>query len=174
LPSCSVACNKSHRENHPPDLEPAVPPSAKDAELFINTIKTAPQVDPANPWSVLHDCEPLQLLFKKYPSLPQQLREINAATLPPSSEESTTKIPGLIIHTRGNWNSDVGVQKGLAALRRAKQASGDQGEAIREYSDLIIHLMYGRDQDGRVADAFQQSQAQEERRLLEELMKSTR
>ena len=174
IASCSVACNKSHRQTHPPESEAPAQPPATSHRPEPELLKAAPPVDPANPWRVLHDCEPLRQLFRKYPNLEQQLEEINAATLPPSSEDSIVRTPGLTIHTRANWNRDIGVQKGLDALRKAKMAPGPDGEAIREYSDLIIFLMHGQDHDGKVSEALQQSRAQDEKNFLQELMNAHR
>jgi zinc finger HIT domain-containing protein 3 len=165
-----VSCSKTHREDHPPDQESPkiLPIDAKPAVL-----RTKSSTDSTNPWAFLDNCEPLRYLFKKYPRLPQQLKEINAATLPPSVD-SNTKIAGVAFRRDESWNSEVGIQKGLKALRKAREASGEDGEAVREYYDLIVHLVHGQGAEGRVSDALQQNRAEEEKKFLQELMEANR
>jgi hypothetical protein len=144
LPYCSVACNKTHRENHPPDPEPA-PRSEAPAPIPHNATAQPPvDQDPNNPFRALDSSEKLKYLFKKYPTLPDQLLKIHAATLPPADAGPDKRIPASMIKnpSRNNkWNHDIGLRQGKDALRRAKQASGEEGKAIREYSELIVHLL---------------------------------
>jgi hypothetical protein len=90
-----------------------------------------------------HSAE-LQLLFKKYPRLPRQLLRIDSATLPPPVE--APKIPAsllkdLPVSKTKEWDQDKAIASGKAALRDARKAEGEDGEAIREYSELVLHLM---------------------------------
>jgi hypothetical protein len=40
-----------------------------------------------------------------------------------------------------DWDRDKAVARGKEALRQARKAEGEDGEAIREYSELVLHLM---------------------------------
>jgi hypothetical protein len=148
-----VACNKFHRENHPPDPElapkPPVepPPPAAAAEPPVEE----PSEDPADPrgrkykhpFRTLQHSEQLQWLFRKYPRLPDQLLEIHAATQPPPAE--TSKIPAALLKglppKKQGWDREKGIARGKDALRKARKVDGEDGEAIREYSELVLHLI---------------------------------
>jgi hypothetical protein len=39
------------------------------------------------------------------------------------------------------WDKDKGIDRGKEALRKARRADGEDGEAIREYSELVVHFM---------------------------------
>jgi hypothetical protein len=41
------------------------------------------------------------------------------------------------------WNSDIGMQKGVEALSRAKAADGKDGEGVREYYKLVLRILSG-------------------------------
>ncbi|KAH7321038.1 hypothetical protein B0I35DRAFT_477564 [Stachybotrys elegans] len=167
LPYCSVACNRTHRENHPPDPEPeavAQPLPAPEAPKL--PVDEAP--DPKNPFRALDSSDKLRHLFTKYPSLPDQLLRIHAATLPPS--ESKPAIPASLmkgISKKAQWNHDVGLRRGKEALRRARKAHGQEGAAIREYTELILHIMNGKEDLTRM---LQQKVAEEDTRLIERLL----
>lgn len=140
--SCSVACSKIHRENHPADPDPAPKPTPP--------VLQPPPIDAHNtsannesPFQVLENSEQLQFLFKKYPRLRAQLLEIHAATLEPASAKS--KIPASLLKdlpSKGDgWNAEKGIASGKQALRKARKAAGEDGEAIREYTELVLHFM---------------------------------
>ncbi|KAF4123618.1 HIT zinc finger [Geosmithia morbida] len=148
LPYCSVACNKIHRENHPPDPEPTQPASAAvPSELLLTTTGALPtrpgDDDDDSPYSVIHRSEKLQWLFRKYPRLPEQLLEIETAMREPTSERS--RIPASLLKDlppqNSGWDREKGIAQGKKALRRARGAEGEDGEAIREYSELVLYLM---------------------------------
>ncbi|KAF5658084.1 zinc finger HIT domain-containing protein [Fusarium denticulatum] len=173
LPYCSVACNKIHRENHPPDLEPAPIPAAPQSALSRSQATSLPQLpDPSNPFQALESSEKLRLLFRKYPGLPDQLRKIDAATLPPP--EAQPAIPASLLKglppKQEAWNHDIGIQNGKEALRKARRADGEQGDAIREYSELILHLMNAESAQTDVDNIIRQKMAQEDTKLIERLM----
>lgn len=169
--SCSVACNKIHHENHPADPEPA--PAAPRSALSESLATSLPQLpDPSNPFQALESSEKLRLLFRKYPGLPDQLRKIDAATLPPP--EAKPAIPASLLKglppKQEAWNHDIGIQNGKEALRKARRADGEQGDAIREYSELILHLMNTENARTDVDNILRQKMAQEDTRLIERLM----
>ncbi|KAF5678514.1 zinc finger domain-containing protein [Fusarium circinatum] len=171
LPYCSVACNKIHRENHPPDPEPA--PAAPQSALSESQATSLPQrPDPSNPFQALESSEKLRLLFRKYPGLPDQLRKIDAATLPPP--EAKSAIPASLLKglppKQEAWNHDIGIQNGKEALRKARRADGEQGDAIREYSELILHLMNTENARTDVDNIIRQKMAREDTKLIERLM----
>ncbi|KAM0340692.1 hypothetical protein ACHAPU_010364 [Fusarium lateritium] len=170
LPYCSVACNKVHRENHPPDPEPVAAPQPETSQSPLPS--RPPPSDPSNPFSALEGSEKLRLLFRKYPSLPDQLRKIDAATLPPPQTKSS--IPASLLKglppKQEAWNHDIGLQNGKEALRKARRAHGEQGDAIREYSELILHLMNTENKNTDVENTLRQQLAQEDTKLIERLM----
>ncbi|KAF4984624.1 hypothetical protein FZEAL_200 [Fusarium zealandicum] len=166
--SCSVACNKIHRENHPPDPEPAPQPEQLQAPHPQN-----PQpVDPSNPFRALDSSDQLRLLFRKYPNLPAQLLQIHAATLPP--QESKSAIPASLLKglppKKEAWNHDIGIQNGKEALRKARRALGEDGDAVREYSELILHLMNTSGAKVDIDSILRQQLTQEDNKLIESLM----
>ncbi|TQW00589.1 hypothetical protein V2A60_001663 [Cordyceps javanica] len=177
LPYCSVACNKTHRENHPPDPEPKPEPPQAAAPP---TVTAEPPVtsanDRSNPFCVLDSAsDKLRMLFSKYPGLPQQLADIHAAMQPPSeSAMQNNAIPASLLKglpsKKDGWNHDVGIKNGKEALRKARKADGVSGEAVKEYCELITHLMNG--QVGADANALLQKQvAAQDSELIEHLMK---
>lgn len=179
--SCSVACNKIHRENHPPDPEPAPTPKPDPKQQqqpqlskASSGTKPAPS-DPNNPFRALDSSsEALDKLFAKYPELPQQLLDIHAATQPPTEANPETKgIPASLlkgIPKKDGWNHDVGIKNGKEALRRARRAEGERGEAIREYCELIAHLMNGSSAGSDATGLLQKQAAAQDTELIESLL----
>ncbi|KAM0254748.1 hypothetical protein ACHAQJ_006464 [Trichoderma viride] len=184
LPYCSVQCSKTHQQNHPPDppKEEAKPTNqAPTAAANTNVLSLGP-IDASNPFSALVTSDKLQLLFKKYPNLPNQLLEIHAATQPPSEDPDAAAkaIPaslmkGLPTNTgRDSWNHDIGIKNGKAALRRARKASGQDGEAIREYTELILHIMNETNDRNNAAAYVQRQVAEQDTALIERLLAEDR
>lgn len=172
LPHCSVACNKTHQENHPPDVEPKPTTIRSDIRQTSNAVAPVPKPDPSNPFHALDTSEKLQLLFRRYPRLSEQLSEIYAATQPPL-EAADKRLPASLMHginKKDGWNHDVGIRNGKEALRKARRADGEAGDAVREYSELILHLINGQDTNGQLSSFIQQQSAQEDGRLIEQLM----
>jgi zinc finger HIT domain-containing protein 3 len=126
-------------------------------------------INPSNPWSILDNSEQLQYLFKKYPKLPQQLEEIHAATLPPHERPGIASYEGRPLGKEGRWNAELGRQKGLAALRRARSAPGQEGEALSEYTELIVHLLYVGGENG-IGAALEKKHGDEQQQLIRELL----
>lgn len=123
---------------------------------------------------MLDTSDKLRYLFRKYPNLPEQLQKIHEATLPPQ-EAPGKSIPASMMQgmaRRDGWNHDVGIRNGKEALRRARSAEGPDGDAVREYSELILHLISdgpaARDQGA--ASILQQKAAKEDAKLIESLM----
>jgi hypothetical protein len=55
-------------------------------------------------------------------------------------------------------------------LRKARRAGGEQGDAIREYSELILHLINTESASTDVDNILRQQLAQEDTKLIERLM----
>lgn len=73
------------------------------------------------------------------------------------------------IQKKETWNHDMGIKNGKAALRRAKSASGEEGEGVREYYELILHMMSESNKD-TASQYVQQQLAQEDTKLIERLL----
>lgn len=174
-----MTCSKVHRENHPPDPEPkpaepsqtAAAPSPTDAAPTAAHDRSSSS---NNPFRALDSAsDKLQMLFTKYPDLPQQLAAIDAAMRPPSEASQNNGIPASLLKglpsKSSGWNHDVGIKNGKEALRRARKADGAAGEAVREYCELITYLMSG--QAGAEAAALlQRETATQDSQLIERLM----
>lgn len=176
-----MPCNKIHRENHPPDPEPAPKPAvAKPPE------QTAPKpaADPSNPFSVLDDSEQLRYLFKRYPGLRARLLQILAATEPPPEMQGATgsslndmmraKAMAAANPKKEQWTHDVGIRKGKEALRRARTAGGEDGEGVREYIELINHLVSNAGEAEKVEEAIRKQAADRDAELIRRLMADDR
>lgn len=71
---------------------------------------------------------------------------------------------------KDGWNADVGIKNGKDALRKAKRADGERGEAVREYCELITYLMNEGDSANAATSAFQRQAAVQDSQLIESLM----
>lgn len=178
LRSCSVACNRTHRENHPPDPTPEPQPEyglAPATESTINQHPTEP-ADPNNPFRALDSSDKLRLLFAKYPKLPDQLLKIHAATQPPT--EANSGVPAALLRglppRHNKWNRDLGLKKGKEALRRARKATGEEGAGVREYTELILHLMNGSESKEDMSSLLKQQTDQQDLKLIEQMMAEER
>lgn len=125
---------------------------------------------------MLDTSDDLRRLFRKYPNLAEQLLTIFAATQPP--EEATDKrIPASLMQgvaKKETWNHDIGINNGKEALRKARDLKGEAGEAVREYSELVLHLMNTGDDKGQASTVLQRQVAQEDSKLIEQLMAQER
>lgn len=130
-----------------------------------------------NPFSVLDDSEQLRYLFRRYPNLPQQLLAISAATEPPPEAQPSTLKEAILAKAgvggkskQAQWNHDVGIRKGKEALRRARKAEGDAGEGVREFSELIIHLLSQNTQSEEAHSLIRNQVAQRDADLIKRLL----
>ncbi|KAL2890735.1 Zinc finger HIT domain-containing protein 3 [Ceratocystis lukuohia] len=144
---CSVACSKAHKENHPADP----PPKPKPAPSTVFIAPTQPSSDPSHPFSFLDNSAKLRALFERYPCLPDVLMKISEAKQPPKP-------------TLGHALCE---QHGKDALRRAREQDGEEGEAVRAYSELIIHLMEAQGRGG--VSAVHKRKAREEGAMFQKL-----
>ncbi|KZL63656.1 HIT zinc finger [Colletotrichum tofieldiae] len=187
LPFCSVPCNKIHRENHPPDPEPSAtanPPTAGDSALEPPPSGAPkPPRDPKNPFSVLDDSHQLRYLFRRYPGLQTRLLEIIAATEPPPEMQSTGSSLNDMMKARAmaaanpkkeQWTHDVGLRNGKEALRKARNAAGEDGEGVREYIELINHLMSEANAAAEADEVIRKQAAEKDAELIRRLMTEDR
>lgn len=162
-----MACSRTHRDNHPPDAPLPAKPAPEQTSSDESTRKVK-----AHPFSVLDDSPELQHLFKRYPNLPTRLGMIHAATLPPRAaddERGHQQTPAF--RRRQNWTHDVGLRRGKEALRKARTDPGDDGEAVREYCELVLHLL-ARAKEADVTAMVRQEANEEDIKLIERLMQS--
>lgn len=75
---------------------------------------------------------------------------------------------------RNAWNHDIGIKNGKAALRRARKADGEDGEAIREYTELIVHIMNETEDKNSAAAYVQRQLAEQDAALIERLLAEER
>lgn len=164
---------KIHRSTHPPEPER---PSKQNVTVPIvhNTIPrpgTQAAAGYRGPFAALDDSKELQILFKKYPLLVSQLCKIHTATLPPTGEEESGFLQGM--QKKGGkqepWSSDRGEKKGLDALRKARRDGDGDGEGVREFSKLILHIL-SRDDTLDAQEVIRKQKEEEERRYIESLL----
>ncbi|RCI16607.1 hypothetical protein L249_2233 [Ophiocordyceps polyrhachis-furcata BCC 54312] len=170
LPYCSVACNKMHQMNHPPDPKPEPPPTPPRPSQSPAEPTTA--CSARHPFQILATSDKLLWLFSKYPKLPQQLLDIHMETQPPA-EDASVRIPASLrqrMPARGNWSHEKGIRKGKAALRRARQLPGEAGEAVREYCLLVLLLVEENEAKNGARTMLQQQFAQQDADLIRQLM----
>jgi zinc finger HIT domain-containing protein 3 len=121
----------------------------------------------------LDSSKELQELFIKYPRLQSQLEEINTATLPPIEGygfgQGASKRGGKV----EVWNSDRGLQKGVEALSKARNASGEDGSGVREFSRLVLKILSG-EEGARAAEVIQREIAEENAKIIEQLLNNER
>lgn len=179
-PSCSVVCFRTHKENHPPD------PPKPDPVLKLNNQESdldgkKSRKRGAHPFSVLDESPELVRLFNKYPSLPSKLGSIHNATLPPKDEQPPSRggLPWNLSQAPGyqnkkpKWTHDTGLRRGKEALRKARTDPGEEGDAVREYCELVLHLL-SREENSEVnvTDIVRQQVTQEDVKLIERLIEA--
>ncbi|KAJ9142301.1 hypothetical protein NKR19_g7245 [Coniochaeta hoffmannii] len=174
---CSVPCSKAHKANHPPDPPP--PPQATPAPQISRTKRPH---EPEDPYSVLLDHRSdLERLFAKYPNLESDLIQIERATLPPldsfppAAGGLPTRYQPPQQHQRQQepWTRQVGLKKGAAALKKARMDPSEDGDAVREYCELVLHLLSTSRQrrDSEALDVVRRETVDEERGVIKRLIK---
>lgn len=159
LAYCSVACSRTHRDNHPPtdDDKPAASSGAGNASVTPTPAPTSNEN--RHPFSVLDDSAELRRLFAKYPRLTRRLRQICEATQPPSQpsaaparEEARKRFPWDVAAAQGGngsprpdqpWTTEIGLRQGRKALCRARVDPSEDGDGVREYCELVLYLLSG-------------------------------
>lgn len=118
-------------------------------------------------------------LFKRYPSLPTKLTNIHVATLPPEEEQpgggglpwNLQQAPGYQ-HKQPKWTHDLGLRRGKEALRKARTDPGEDGDAVREYCELVLHLLSKQESTGGVTDLVREQVMKQDVQLIEKLMEA--
>ncbi|KAK2607483.1 hypothetical protein N8I77_006151 [Diaporthe amygdali] len=178
IPYCSVACFRPHKENHPPvEPQPAQAPS-KPAQQDTNE-DSRPNKRKAHPFNILDDSPELAQLFKRYPSLPAKLTNIHVATLPPQEEQpgrgglpwNLQQAPGYQ-SKKPKWTHDLGLRRGKEALRKARTDPGEDGDAVREYCELVLHLLSRQEAVGGVTDLVREQVMKQDVQLIEKLIEA--
>ncbi|OIW27292.1 hypothetical protein CONLIGDRAFT_704989 [Coniochaeta ligniaria NRRL 30616] len=175
---CSVPCSKLHKANHPPD---APPPSQPPPAPVTGTKRPREPAD--DPYSILleHRSD-LERLFTTYPNLESDLIQIERATLPPPDILSSASVssglptkyqPPDKRQQQEPWTRQVGLRKGVAALKRARLDPGEDGDAVREYCELVLHLLStSRERrEGEALEAVRRETETEERGVIKRLIK---
>ncbi|KAH7627029.1 hypothetical protein B0T09DRAFT_38301 [Sordaria sp. MPI-SDFR-AT-0083] len=159
---CSVACNKSHKENHPPVSEPTPTQKPQPTQHF----QPAKDNDPLA--FLLPHAHHITRLLTKYPHLESRINHILAQTLPPSNNPqglavdpntgfATTasglpvrvQVPGYASSSGSSymkkdtqpWSKEVGLRRGAAALKRARTDPTETGDGVRELCDTVLWLL---------------------------------
>lgn len=180
--SCSVPCSKLHKANHPPD---APPPAAQPSSAPTTGSNKRPREPAEDPYSILLDHRSdLERLFAKYPNLESDLVQIERATLPPpdaflSSAPLSGGLPTKYVPPQQQrqqqepWTRQVGLRKGAAALKRARTDPGEDGDAVREYCELVLHLLSlsRARREEEALDVVRRETADEERGVIKRLIK---
>ncbi len=169
-PSCSVACNRIHKENHPPpsEMERGDPAPSQPQKR---------QREEDDPYRVLLDHQPeFERLFKKHPGLVDELNRIDKATFPPShGDGGKGNMPFKHKHMRGNahrqrpWTQEDGLRRGAAVLRKARTDPGDRGDAVREYCELVLYLL-SKPGGNKMNNVVREEVNAGDARVIEELM----
>lgn len=169
-----MGCYKLHTATHPPLVptlpveKPASPPQPNTSIPRPGTVAAAGY---KGPFAALDTSKELQELFTRYPRLQSQLEAINTATLPPVDGQNFG-------HGRKGgkgepWNSDRGLQKGVVALSKARNTSGEDGKSIREFSRLVLQILSG-EEGAQAAEVIQKEIAEENTRIIEQLLNHER
>lgn len=171
---CSVACSKSHKSTHADDEhsrpkveKPTSPPRSNGTVPRPGTKAAAGY---KSPLAALEDSKELKELFKIYPNLHSQLDEIDTATLRPLDGELKPIKKGTKVEP---WNPDRGIEKGREALSKARNTSGEEGRAVREFSRLVLQILAG-DDGVKAADVIEKERREESYKAIEALLNNER
>jgi hypothetical protein len=179
--SCSVSCSTVHKATHTAiEAESSsavsstneVLPSRVPTSSFIPAAGTVAAAGSKGPFAALETSKELKSLFESYPSLNAQLDEINAATLRPLDNQNTNngQTHGFR-KPRGieQWNQDRGMENGIKALQRARSVYGTEGEAVREYSRLVLRILSGEEGWG-ASEMVQRELDEENAKVIQQLL----
>lgn len=72
------------------------------------------------------------------------------------------------------WTHDVGIRNGKKALHKARNASGEDGEGVREYIELINHLMSEASAAAEAEEVIRKQAAEKDAELIRRLMTEDR
>ncbi|KAM3071504.1 hypothetical protein ACMFMF_007975 [Clarireedia jacksonii] len=181
LPYCSVSCSTVHKATHPAvEAESSsavspineVTPLRAQTSAFIPLAGTVAGSASKGPFAALENSRELESLFELYPSLHAQLEEINAAMHRPLDNQNTNnrqtygfrKPKGI-----EQWDQDRGMENGMKALQRARSVYGKEGEAVREYSKLVLRILSSEEGSG-ASEIVQREVDEENARVIQQLL----
>ncbi|TGJ85475.1 hypothetical protein E0Z10_g3327 [Xylaria hypoxylon] len=129
--SCSVACSREHRDNHPAIEEKPTPPKRSD----LAAVAQSSHSDQQHPvkLSDIADAPEYKTLLQRFPDMEKYLWNIATATDPPKPSQ------GGNMARRANqpWTQEVGMTNAVQLVQSIKTSPGDVRDAIREFSDLV-------------------------------------
>ncbi|KAI1431741.1 hypothetical protein GGR50DRAFT_42528 [Xylaria sp. CBS 124048] len=129
--TCSVACSREHRDNHPSVEEK---PKIKVGP-GLTTANSQPPSEQKVPTKLsdIADTPEYKALCQRYPDLQQYLLNIAKATDPPKSSR------GGAGSRKANqpWTQEEGLSNAVRLVQAIKTSPGDVRDAVREFSDLV-------------------------------------
>ncbi|KAI3327875.1 hypothetical protein HD806DRAFT_531210 [Xylariaceae sp. AK1471] len=129
--TCSVACSREHRDNHPVIEEEPKSPANNNLALAVQAVS----LDQQHPIALADIADTLEYktLLQRYPDLEKQLWEIAAATDPPKPTQS-----GMMSRKANQpWTQEIGMTQAVQLVQSIKTSPGDVRDALREFSDLV-------------------------------------
>lgn len=128
--SCSVACSREHRDNHPVIMEEEKPPAKFEMTPAVEPNSTGQQ----RPIRLadIADTPEYKNLLQRYPDLESYLWRIATATDPPKAPQG-----GMSRKPNQPWTQEVGMSQAVQLVQSIKISPGDVRDAIREFSDLV-------------------------------------
>lgn len=66
----------------------------------------------------------------------------------------------------------MGLRRGKEALRKARTDPGEDGDAVREYCELVLHLLSKQEATGGITDMMREQVMQQDVQLIERLMEA--
>ncbi|KAI8634125.1 hypothetical protein F5Y19DRAFT_200430 [Xylariaceae sp. FL1651] len=130
--TCSVACSREHRDNHPYVEEKPKPQVNHNLASAATQPITSNQQQPIKLADIVDTTE-YQSLIQRYPNLEQYLWDIATATDPPKPAQVG------LSNRKANqpWTQEVGLSNAVHLLQSIKASPGDVRDALREFSDLV-------------------------------------
>lgn len=88
-------------------------------------------------------------LLTKYPYLESALLAVLERTNPPKEDATTTttRTAGMLIKSESfykkkhPWTKAEGLRRGAEALRKARTDPSETGDGVREFCELVLHLL---------------------------------
>ncbi|KAI0009316.1 hypothetical protein F4779DRAFT_617762 [Xylariaceae sp. FL0662B] len=194
LYTCSVACFREHRDNHPPMPEPA--DDSSSTLIGSNASNTSTDVSPAassvaassteeakadattTKLSEITDMPEYKKLIQKYPRLEAILWNLAAATDPPTGvnggNAKHAALPGSSAGFRRKaaqpWTKDLGYENAVNTMRQIRNSPGDDRDAIQEFCELH-RLFLARKESFDTAARIRQQFAKDDADVIGSLMR---
>ncbi|KAI1368980.1 hypothetical protein F5Y08DRAFT_335191 [Xylaria arbuscula] len=128
--TCSLACSREHRDNHP-----AVEERPRPVESSNTAIVAEPSPSDQHPAKIsdIADSPEYKTLVKRYPDLEAYLWNIATATDPPKPS-----LGGNTVRKANQpWTQEVGMNNAVHLVQSIKASPGDVRDALREFSDIV-------------------------------------